>query len=76
MRATLFQKRIARLAPDFMRATIYAFKVLYITTRYQKIQIWRKFMCIEHEHGLIPHSGPFLAPIEPILGPTNSFTAL
>ena len=30
-------------------------------------------MSFEQENGLKPHFGPFLAPIGPILGPTNFF---
>ena len=63
------------------RANEISFSTLTIANYYisqltdKKIRIWQKFMCIEHEHGPKPHSGPLLALIEPILGSTKSFTA-
>ena len=40
------------------------------------MQNWHKLMHSEHENGLKPHFGPFLALIGPILGPTNFFQHL
>ena len=49
--------------------------LLDIITRYHNMQNWQKLMHYEHENGLKPHFGPFLALIGPILEPKDFFSS-